>query len=345
MPFCGDGENPLIKLREAEVVEIHVLIDNVTDPVSSTSGIVMSEWDVLRRAGMSLLSGACQCCANHGLSLLVRVRSDRAWHTVLFDAGPDEAAFAYNVERLKCDLSAVDAVVLSHGHWDHAGGLLKAIQLIRDTAPGRGPVPLHMHPGVFVQRGITRRLGGVLPVKPVASMAELSSAGAQPVLSAEEAFLANAAFYLSGEIPRLTGFERGLAGHVRRSDDGESWLPDPQIMDEKYLLVSVKGLGLLVISACSHAGIINVVRDALTRFPDTPLYGVFGGLHLAGSNQSIIPETVLALSELGLKLIAPGHCTGWRAVTALASRFGDKVVMPTAVGQIFSLRSPEGGIT
>lgn len=333
----------MVEIRAAEAVEIHVLIDNVTDPVSSTSEIVTSEWDVLRKTGMSLLSGACQCCANHGLAVLVRARFDRTWHTVLFDSGPAEASFAYNVERLKCDLSAVDAVVLSHGHWDHAGGLLKAIQLIRDSAPGRNPLPLHMHPGVFVQRGITRRLGGVLPVKPVASVAELSSAGAEPMLSVEEAFLIDGAFYLSGEIPRLTKFERGLAGHVRRSDDGESWLPDPQIMDEKYLLVSVKGLGLLVVSACSHAGIINVVRDVRTRFPDTPVYGVLGGLHLTGANEAIIPETVDALAELDLKLIAPGHCTGWRAVTALTNRLGDKVVMPTAVGQIFTLQSAGAG--
>src|SRR5262249_34251332 len=226
-----------------------------------------------------------------------------------------------------------DAVVLSHGHWDHAGGLLKAIQLIRDSAPGRSPVPLHMHPGVFVQRGITRRLGGVLPVKPVASVAELSSAGAEPMLSVEEAFLIDGAFYLSGEIPRLTKFERGLAGHVRRSDDGESWLPDPQIMDEKYLLVS----------ACSHAGIIIGVRAVRPRSPDTPVYGVLGGLHLTGANEAIIPETVDALAELDLKLITPGHCTGWRAVTALTNRLGDKVVMPTAVGQLFTLQSAGAG--
>jgi 7,8-dihydropterin-6-yl-methyl-4-(beta-D-ribofuranosyl)aminobenzene 5'-phosphate synthase len=114
-------------------------------------------------------------------------------------------------------------------------------------------------------------------------------------------------------------------------------------MDEKYLLVSVKGLGLLVVSACSHAGIINVVRDVRTRFPDTPIYGVLGGLHLTGANEAIIPETVDALAEFDLKLIAPGHCTGWRAVTALANRFGDKVVMPTAVGQIFTLQSAGAG--
>jgi 7,8-dihydropterin-6-yl-methyl-4-(beta-D-ribofuranosyl)aminobenzene 5'-phosphate synthase len=91
-----------------------------------------------------------------------------------------------------------------------------------------------------------------------------------------------------------------------------------------------------VFTACSHAGLINVLLAAQARFPDVPLYGVMGGFHLAGVTEAIIPETVAALAQFDLKLIAAGHCTGWRAVNALAEAFGDAVV-PSAVGKIYRL--------
>lgn len=324
-------------LLEADGVLIQVLIDNVTDSVSSTPPFVTAEWDVLRAGGMSVLSGSCQCCANHGLSLLIRVDVGAKSHTVMFDAGPAGETLEYNVRRLKPDMGCVEAVVLSHGHWDHAGGLIKAFELIRGARAEQAPIPCHMHPGVFVQRGIPRPLGGVLPINPVPSATELAAAGAQPVLSTEPQYLLGGALYLSGEIRRTTVFERGFRGHVRRADDGEAWVPDPLILDERYLAIAIRGRGLLILSACSHAGIVNVVLDASSRFPGMPVFGILGGFHLAGGNEQIIKETVAALGEFELELIAPGHCTGWRAVAALAARFGEKKVVPTAVGQTFAI--------
>jgi 7,8-dihydropterin-6-yl-methyl-4-(beta-D-ribofuranosyl)aminobenzene 5'-phosphate synthase len=95
----------------------------------------------------------------------------------------------------------------------------------------------------------------------------------------------------------------------------------------------VKGKGLFVFSACSHAGIINVLKHARASFPDVPLHGIMGGLHLSGANEKIIPQTVDAMKEFQLVTIAAGHCTGWRAMSALANAFGDKTVAPTAVGK------------
>jgi len=100
--------------------------------------------------------------------------------------------------------------------------------------------------------------------------------------------------------------------------------------------VNVAGKGLVVFSACSHAGIVNVLRHARATFPDIPIHAVMGGLHLSGANEEIIPQTVESLKEFGLKTIAAGHCTGWRAMTALANAFGDGVLTPTAVGKRFT---------
>jgi 7,8-dihydropterin-6-yl-methyl-4-(beta-D-ribofuranosyl)aminobenzene 5'-phosphate synthase len=91
----------------------------------------------------------------------------------------------------------------------------------------------------------------------------------------------------------------------------------------------------VVFSACSHAGIVNVCRHARATFPDVPLHAIMGGLHLSGPNEAIIAQTVADLGEFGLKTIAAGHCTGWRAMTALANAFGSALA-PTAVGKQFT---------
>ena len=106
--------------------------------------------------------------------------------------------------------------------------------------------------------------------------------------------------------------------------------------DERFVSVQVAGKGQVVFTACSHAGLINVLLAAQARFPDVPLYGVVGGFHLSGATEAVIPETIAGLAEFNLKLIAAGHCTGWRAVSALAAAYGDAVV-PSAVGKRYLL--------
>jgi len=165
----------------------------------------------------------------------------------------------------------------------------------------------------------------------------IAKAGARVVNTREPQLTGNGAFYISGEIPRLTKYEVGLPGHLRRSDDGQSWEPDPLLMDERFLAVNVKDKGLVVFSACSHAGIVNVMRHARETFPGVKLYAAMGGFHLAGPTEAAIPDTVRDLAEFGLDLIIPAHCTGWRALNALERAFGEKVVVPSAVGKRFGL--------
>ena len=145
--------------------------------------------------------------------------------------------------------------------------------------------------------------------------------------------LCGGAFYLSGEIPRRTRYELGLPGHMRRAADGKSWEPDPLLMDERFVSVHVRDKGQFVFSACSHAGVINVLRHAKRTFPKVPLYGVMGGFHLSGITEKAIPNTVADLKKLRLKLLAPGHCTGWRAMSVMARAFGDDLLAPSAVGK------------
>ena len=165
---------------------------------------------------------------------------------------------------------------------------------------------------------------------------DLTSQGARIICTTEPQSFLDEMFFVSGEIPRVTAFERGLPGQVRRTEDGKGWEPDELLMDERWLAVHVAGKGLVVFSACSHAGIVNVLTHARASFPGVPLHAVMGGLHLSGANEKIIPQTIEAMTEFQLAAIAAGHCTGWRAMAALATAFGDKVVAPSAVGKRYT---------
>lgn len=312
-------------------------MDNVTDSLSSTPPFVTREWIRLQRAGMKRTSGGSLCCANHGLSLVVAVESDGERRTILFDGGPVDYAVERNGTRLGVDFGAIEAMVLSHGHWDHAGGLPKAIEMVR-AANGGQAVPLYLHPGMFEERGSRQPDGGVLPMDRVPTPAEWAGMGAAPVVTAQPAVIAGHVL-ISGEIPRVTAYEVGLPGQVRRTAEGAPWQPDEWLDDERFIAVNLRGRGLIVFSACSHCGIVNVVHEARRLMPEAPVHAVMGGFHLSGTNERIIPETVADLGTFGLRWMFPSHCTGWRALNALERAHGEGVIVPGAVGKTFVLEA------
>jgi len=315
-------------------VEVLVVVENLIDTHSSTPAHVEHEAAALLRRGLRPTADA-RCCAVHGLSLLVTAARGGTRHTVLFDAGPEAYAFERNVARLGIDLGTVEAVVQSHGHWDHCGAVPAALARIRAQNGGRS-VPCYVHPDMFRARGTRLADGSVREGEAIPMTADLAGSGADLVITTEPQTPLDGMFYVSGEIPRTTPFERGLPGQVRRTPDGKGWEADELVKDERYLAVHVRDKGLVVLSACSHAGIVNVLADARARL-DAPLHTVMGGLHLAGANERIIPETVAGLRDFDLACIGVGHCTGWLAVSELNAAFGNKVVAPLAVGKRYTI--------
>lgn len=322
-------------LQPVDRLEIQVLVDNVTDSLSRTPAFVTREWNVLRRNGLKRTSGPALCCANHGLALVLTLHRGGSTHRFLFDGGPDPYAIERNGPKLGVEFGAIAAAMLSHGHWDHAGGIPKALQFITAANGGR-PVPLHLHPGMFRERGSRQPDGGVFPMDRVPQPADWAAMGAAPVVTATPQSLFDGTLWISGEIPRRTPYERGLPGQVARATETDPWESDELLMDERFCAVHVRGRGLVVFSACSHAGIVNVLHAAREAFPTVPLFAVMGGFHLSGENEAIIPETVADLAGFDLPLLIPAHCTGWRAVNALERAFGERVV-PAAVGKLFTL--------
>ncbi len=319
-------------LQQVDYLEVQVLVDNVLDLLSTVPDCVTSEIPNLIKAGAKELGGSCLCCGAWGLSLAITTRVGERSRSLLFDTGPEAYALERNAARLGFDFGVIECAVISHGHFDHAGGMPKALELIKE-ANGGARVSTHVNPGMFFRRADSDSPdGSMLPLADVPPPDVLTSAGAEVISSYEPRLVLDDTVYISGEIPRVTDYEKGLPTQVRLDDDG-NWVPDPLVLDERYIAVNVRGHGVVVFSACSHAGIVNVLTDAADKSGSIPLYAVMGGLHLSGpAYEPLIGRTVEDVARFRLRRLIVGHCTGWRATQALVNAFGDAVI-PEAVGQ------------
>lgn len=321
-----------MQLKQLDSLVIDVLMDNQSDNYSSKWTQVSPEFKNIIDAGAEHISGATLCCAQLGLSLLLTATVDGRQRKLLFDAGPEGAMLVRNCKNLGVTLTDVEAIAISHGHWDHMGAL---IAMLNEISHGRR-VPVYVNPGMFLERGALLADGKVAPFERVPSTLEISRHGGEVVSDASERYLLDDAFYYSGEIPRVTPFERGRTDHMCRENRETPWRSDPLLMDERYLVAHVRGKGLVIFSSCSHAGIINVLSNVRTVFGTTPIFCVFGGLHLVGSLEAIIPDTVQAMKEFSPTHVVPAHCSGFRATNALINAFGEQVVQPSAVGNRYT---------
>src|SRR2546427_3093560 len=166
----------------------------------------------------------------------------------------------------------------------------------------------------------------------------IESAGGRVTKHAEAHVLAGF-FFVSGEIERVTSYEAGFVGHhtVR---DGHT-VPDPLILDERFLAARGRGRGVSVLSACSHAGVVNAALGALGAFGGEPIDVILGGYHLAGEGMEprIEPTVHDLANRVRPRVVAPGHCTGWRAKAALAHTFAPGNYGPSVVGSLYALRA------
>jgi 7,8-dihydropterin-6-yl-methyl-4-(beta-D-ribofuranosyl)aminobenzene 5'-phosphate synthase len=318
----GSAVDP-ITLEPVDEVVVTTLVDNVYDALlGGQETIIRAPFAAGMAQAPQFESGTTQVglMAEHGFSALVSVRTGGTTTSVLFDTGLSPDAMVINADRLGVDLSDLNAVVLSHGHFDHAGGLA-GLAGRRGTAA----MPMVVHPLVWTRRRLA--LPGRSPDElPTLSQRALTSEGFDVIERRQPSLLLNGSVLITGEVDRTTDFERGMPPvHQRWSNS--TWEPDPLVLDDQALVVHVRGKGLLVVTGCGHAGAVNIVRHAqrLTGVPR--LHALVGGLHLGGGYfaPSIAP-TVEALTALAPDLLVPGHCTGWQAQHAFAAALPDSWV-------------------
>jgi len=340
-------------LSVLDELELVVVVDNETDTLSSVDEGLPQAPEVVSllarippsrhhdgHDGVSVFDHLCVAC--HGLSVLVTGRSGGETRSMLFDVGPYGDVWLDNAERLDIDLATIETVFLSHWHADHSGGFPAVVAAIAAAraASGRPAPVVDVHPDRPDQRGILLPTGTFALLPPEPTFDELTAAGGAVEVHADSHAVAGL-FYGSGAIDRVTAYETGLVGHHSfRGDDCE---PDPLIMDERFLAACVRGRGVTVLSACSHAGVVNACLGAQAAFPDTPIDVVLGGYHLAGAAmETRIDDTVNDLLErIDPTVLAPGHCTGWRAKAALATAFAPGRYAPSVVGSRYLLTALE----
>jgi 7,8-dihydropterin-6-yl-methyl-4-(beta-D-ribofuranosyl)aminobenzene 5'-phosphate synthase len=321
----GDAVDP-IALEPVDEVLVTTLVDNSFDALLPGGDRVTRTPFVGHVAAEQFEGGGTLVGlrAEHGFSALVTVRRASTTTSLLFDTGISPDGMTTNADRLGLDLSQIQGVVLSHGHFDHAGGLAG----LAATRGGSG-LPMTVHPLIWTRRRLA--VPGVDPIEmPTLSKRALDREGFEVIERRQPSLLVDRSVLITGEIDRTTEFERGMPP-THQAWDGEQWRHDPLVLDDQALVVHVRGKGLVVLTGCGHGGAVNIVRHAIRLTGVSRLHALLGGLHLSGpAFEPIIAPTTSALTELAPDLLAPGHCTGWRAQHALAAALPDAWVQGSA---------------
>ncbi len=247
-------------------------------------------------------------CGEHGLAVWISVAGRR----ILFDSGQKAALFP-NAEKLGIDLTTADLLVLSHGHYDHAGGVAEVIE----NAPS---LQVYLHPAALDKRFSYREGNAKYIGMPEAARAALGGIPQGNVHWVTSSMTIADGVGLSGPIPRLTEYEdTGGPFYL----DAEAKISDP-ISDDLALWFH-SDRGLVVVVGCSHAGLINTLLQVQQASGETKLHAVIGGFHLNMASELRLQHTVNALKKFAPDIIVPGHCTGDLAIKTLIKEFGEKV--------------------
>jgi 7,8-dihydropterin-6-yl-methyl-4-(beta-D-ribofuranosyl)aminobenzene 5'-phosphate synthase len=214
---------------------------------------------------------------------------------------------------------------------EHGYALLLAVRVGQGifARVGRLQVPLVLHPDAWRERKAVYPSGKETHLPPP-SREDMAREGVQVVEERGPSLLAGGTVLVTGQVERVTGFEKGFPPQQART--GAGWEPDPWVWDDQAVVCLVKGKGLVVLSGCSHCGVVNVLRYAQKLTGIDEVHAVVGGLHLSGELfEPIIPRTIHELKAIGPDLVVPGHCTGWQAIHQLA-RILPAAYIPSSVG-------------
>jgi 7,8-dihydropterin-6-yl-methyl-4-(beta-D-ribofuranosyl)aminobenzene 5'-phosphate synthase len=322
-----------IALEPVDSVVVTTLMDNITDIFMPDQGParrpVIGRGPARRSSVMAGTEVPDVLIAEHGFSVLVTVARAGREHRILFDAGTSPDGVVENMRRLGINPASIEAIVCSHGHFDHTTGIDGLIRVL-----GRANLPVLIHPHFWRRRRIV--LPGREPLEiPTTSRRALAEAGFDVIEERRPSFLFDRSVLVTGEVARTTGYEPGFPPQQAWLDGG--WQPDPLVLDDQALVINVAGRGLVVITGCGHAGVVNIARWASRLTGGQSLYALLGGFHLNGPVfEPLIPRVLDDLAAMDPGVLVPAHCTGWRAQHALSARFPAAFV-PNTVGTSFHL--------
>jgi len=264
-----------------------------------------------------------QIWAQHGLCLHLEADLGAQRMNLLLDTGASSEVTLHNIDIMGIDICQTDFIILSHGHYDHTGGLMGVLARV-----GHRTLVLS-HPEISRPKLKTRPFLKFIGLP--FTIQDVESVGAVMLYSRGSTKLADGVF-TTGEILRDTSFEK-VEG-FRTLEEGE--LVNDAMMDDQAMVVDIEEKGLVVITGCAHSGIVNIVRQVQRLSGVQEVYAIMGGFHLQGASEERMETMVDELMKLDPQVLRPGHCTGIKAVCRLKQAFGDRCE-PLAAGDVIAL--------
>jgi 7,8-dihydropterin-6-yl-methyl-4-(beta-D-ribofuranosyl)aminobenzene 5'-phosphate synthase len=268
--------------------------------------------------------------AEHGLAYYIETVVDGKTNTFMFDYGWDFHGVSRNIELLDLDLKRLDALGLSHGHLDHWGNLISILKYNRTRI--RKGIPFYVWEEAFAQRFVNLPSPRYDPVSGINNLGQLhkeevDSLGIVKIVEIKEPTPIVPGAYFTGNIERVTEYEKGSPIlFIKRGDKMELDL----FMGEQSLVFNVKGKGLVVVSSCAHAGIVNTVKHAQKMTGTNKVHAVIGGFHLIGAPMPKIQKTIADIKAIAPDYVVPMHCSGWEAITSFEREMPDQFVLNMA---------------
>ena len=304
-----------VSLKAVDRVEITTLIDNYVD-------LLLPSTDIIKRPPLSKEGKVASdtFLAEHGLSLLITVYQGEKKHAILLDTGYTKVGVLHNMEKLGINVEEIETIVISHGHMDHTSSLNPILDKIPRT------IPLVLHPGAFEYPRYTRQPDGAKNLWPRTLVKDdLEQKNVKIVESESPTLIVDDMVLVTGTVERTTQFEKGMPNALIEKD-GEI-VQDP-IIDDQAIVLKLKDKGLVVISGCAHAGIVNTVLFSQKATGENNIYAVLGGFHLSGPFfEKIHDDTIEELKKLAPDVIMPMHCTGWKAIQRFQKEFPENFVL------------------
>jgi 7,8-dihydropterin-6-yl-methyl-4-(beta-D-ribofuranosyl)aminobenzene 5'-phosphate synthase len=283
--------------------------------------------------------------AEHGFSTILDIRynDDKKKNIFLFDTGVSENGIIFNADIFGIDLKNIEAIILSHGHFDHCSGLLNVLKRMSK------PINVIAHPDAFLKRWLIYPDGNRAKM-PVLDEKELENHGATIHKIRKINFLPSnsdddekedingiiSSLMITGQIPRETSFEKGFPLQYAEIQGEKELVPDPLVNDDQAIVVNIKQKGLVILTGCGHAGIINTINYAKKVTNINKVFAVLGGFHLTGGiYEEAIEPTIKELQKADPKYIIPCHCTGWKATNRIIEVMPEKFIQ-TSVGTSFN---------
>ena len=310
-------------------MSITVLMDNHVSSILSNTGPVTRPSTKQEISAPLTEDGyiKSQLRAEHGFSAWVTIKTGEVDHSILFDAGVSPTGVSENMRILDLSPKDAEAIVFSHGHFDHTVGI---DGILNDL--GANNIPIIIHPEFWNKRRIV--LPGRTPRSlPTVSKSALRQQGMEIIEESRlPSFLLDNSLLVTGEVDRLTDYEKGLKGQEVFVED--SWQPDPLTLDDQGLIAKVKDKGLVIMTGCGHAGIVNICNYAKKLTGENKIHAIIGGFHLPDTlDPMVIESTVNDIKNLNPDWLIPAHCTGQRAIMSLMKDHSNSMIQNSVGSQ------------